>query len=39
MLPWKEILTEEQRWQVMAYEHNFSHGGKFEVHEHPEIGK
>ena len=39
MKPWKDILTEEQRWQVMAYEHNFSHGGKTEVHEHPEIQK
>jgi mono/diheme cytochrome c family protein len=39
MKPWKDDLTEEQRWQVMAYEHTFSHGGKAEPHEHPEIGK
>lgn len=37
MESWKDLLTEEQRWQVMAYEHTFSHGGKAEVHEHPEI--
>ena len=37
MKPWKEILTEEQRWQVMAYEHAFSHGKKAAPHEHPEI--
>jgi len=35
MLPWKELLTEEERWQVMAYENTFSHGGKAEVHENP----
>lgn len=34
MKPWKELLTEEQRWQVMAFEHAFSHGGKPEAHEH-----
>ena len=39
MKAWKDDLTEEQRWQVMAYEHHFSHGGKYEPHEHPEIGK
>ena len=39
MKAWKEELTEEQRWQVMAYEHTFSHGGKAEAHEHPEMGK
>jgi mono/diheme cytochrome c family protein len=39
MKSWKDDLTEEQRWQVMAYEHTFSHGGKAEIHEHPEIGK
>lgn len=36
MVGWKDLLTEEQRWQVMAYEHMFSHGGKAEVHEHAE---
>ena len=34
MKPWKEKLTEEQRWQVMAFEHTFSHDGKAEPHEH-----
>jgi mono/diheme cytochrome c family protein len=28
MKPWKSLLTEEQIWQVMAFEHQFSHGGK-----------
>jgi len=37
MQGWKNLLTEEQRWQVMAYEHTFSHGGKAEPHEHPEL--
>jgi mono/diheme cytochrome c family protein len=37
MQGWKNVLTEEQRWQVMAYEHTFSHGGKAEPHEHPEL--
>ncbi len=35
MKPWKEKLTEEQRWKVMAFEHTFSHGGKAEPHTHP----
>ncbi len=37
MEPWKDLLTEEERWRVIAYEHMFSHGGKAEPHEHPEI--
>lgn len=37
MQGWKEHLSEEQRWQVMAYEHTFSHGGKAEPHEHQEL--
>lgn len=37
MQPWKALLTEEERWKVMAYEHQFSHGGKAEVHDHPEV--
>lgn len=37
MKGWKEFLTEEQIWQVMAYEHMFSHGGKSGVHDHAEI--
>jgi mono/diheme cytochrome c family protein len=28
MKPWKSLLSEEQIWQVMAFEHQFSHGGK-----------
>ena len=34
MKPWKDLLTEAQRWQVMAFEHTFSHSGKPESHEH-----
>lgn len=37
MPTWKNHLTEEERWKVMAYEHMFSHGGKAEPHEHSEI--
>ncbi len=36
MKPWKEKLTEDQRWKVMAFEHTFSHGGKAEPHTHGE---
>ncbi len=36
MTPWKEKLTEEEIWQVIAYEHTFSHGGKPAVHTHAE---
>lgn len=39
MKGWKERLTDEQRWQVIAYVHTFSHGGKPEEHKHKEIGK
>ena len=28
MKAWKQFLSEEQIWQVMAYEHQFSHGFK-----------
>ena len=28
MKAWKSMLSEEQIWQVMAFEHQFSHGGK-----------
>ena len=34
MEPWKGYLTEEQIWQVMTYEHTFSHGGKPSEHNH-----
>ena len=37
MKSWKALLTEEERWKVMAYEHMFSHDRKAEVHDHPEI--
>lgn len=37
MPAWKDRLTEEQRWQVMAFEHIYSHDGKAEKHSHPEI--
>lgn len=39
MKAWKDKLTEEQRWQVMAFEHTFSHGGKPEPHEHAQQAK
>ena len=28
MKAWKQYLSEEQIWQVIAFEHQFSHGGK-----------
>jgi mono/diheme cytochrome c family protein len=34
MEAWKDYLTEEQIWQVMAYEHTFSHEGKPAEHRH-----
>ena len=34
MTPMKEKLTEEERWQVIAYQHTFSHRGKPEEHSH-----
>lgn len=34
MEAWKDFLSEEQRWQVMAYEHTFSHDGKPTEHKH-----
>ena len=33
MKPWKEKLSEEERWKVMAYEHTFSHGGQPAPHD------
>ena len=39
MKGWKDWITEEQRWQVIAYIHAYSHGGKPEVHKHDEIEK
>ena len=32
MKSWKALLSEEQIWQVMAYEHQFSHDGKPSEH-------
>jgi len=32
MKPWKSLLTEEQIWQVVAFIHTFSHGGKPSEH-------
>ena len=37
MPAWKGILTEEQIWGAMAYEHRFSHGGEAAAHQHGEI--
>lgn len=37
MQSFKGFLTEEKIWKVMAFEHQFSHGGKAEAHDHPEI--
>lgn len=37
MQPFKDLLTEEERWQVIAYEHTWSHGNQPAKHEHPEI--
>jgi hypothetical protein len=33
MKPWKEKLSEEEIWKVMAYEHAFSHGGTPSPHD------
>ena len=34
MPAWKDLLTEEQIWQVISYEHTFSHDGNPAPHEH-----
>jgi mono/diheme cytochrome c family protein len=34
MTPFKTLLKEQKIWQVIAYEHTFSHGGKPEEHQH-----
>ncbi len=34
MTPMKDKLSEEERWQVIAYQHTFSHEGKAEEHAH-----
>lgn len=33
MKAWKEKLTEEERWKVIAFEHTFSHGGQPAPHD------
>jgi mono/diheme cytochrome c family protein len=33
MKAWKEKLSEEDRWKVIAYEHTFSHGGQPALHD------
>jgi mono/diheme cytochrome c family protein len=33
MKAWKDKLSEEQRWKVMAYEHTFSHGNQPAPHD------
>lgn len=37
MRAWKERLTEEERWKVIAFEHTFSHDGQPSTHDdyHP----
>lgn len=37
MPAWKDVLTEEERWKAIAYEHTWSHGNKPAEHDHPEI--
>lgn len=32
MMPWKSLLSEDQIWQVVAFVHTFSHGGKASEH-------
>lgn len=34
---WKDKLSEDERWKIIAYEHTMSHGSKPEAHEHKEI--
>lgn len=34
MEAWKDLLTEEQIWQAIAYEHTFSHNVKPSPHQH-----
>jgi hypothetical protein len=32
MMPWKSLLSEEEMWKVIAFTHQFSHGGKPSEH-------
>jgi len=34
MIAWKDKMTEEDIWKVVAFEHTFSHGGKAADHKH-----
>ncbi len=34
---WKDKLSEEERWKVIAYEHTWSHGNQPAEHAHKEI--
>ncbi len=34
MPAWKDKLTEEERWKIVAYEHTWSHGNKPAEHAH-----
>lgn len=35
MLAWKGRLDEKEIWKVIAFQHQFSHGGKANEHKHP----
>lgn len=35
MLAWKGRLDEKEIWKVIAFQHQFSHGGKAQEHKHP----
>ena len=37
MPAWKDKLSEEERWKIIAYEHTWSHGMKPADHAHKEI--
>ncbi|MFQ5543438.1 MAG: c-type cytochrome [Nitrospiria bacterium] len=37
MPPFKDKLSEEEIWKVIAYQHTWSHGNKPAVHDHKEI--
>jgi len=37
MPAWKDKLSEEERWKVIAYEHTWSHDMKPAAHDHKEI--
>jgi mono/diheme cytochrome c family protein len=35
MIAWKGRLDEKEIWKVIAFQHQFSHGGKAAEHKHP----